>query len=265
LCCGTGEGTATSTGIISITSANTGVSGASGKLVFSSGSALIGNSGVILIGSGSATGGCSGLVSLSAGSGTSGTGGSVHLFAGSTIGSVAGGGAYINAGRGSVGDGQVCLKQDSNAVLTISSSSISSQHQTTSLIASSGISVASSTGLTLSGNSGVTFSSGYVHGFECTASTTVVSSAAATVNTMGGVLTSESSTLGAGSTEMITLSNTHIVTSSIIWVTIKSRCLTGYVSVSSVTASSGSAAIVMYNLGDAACTSTYQLFFLVLN
>ena len=96
LCCGTGEGTATSTGIISITSANTGVSGASGKLVFSSGSALIGNSGVILIGSGSATGGCSGLVSLSAGSGTSGTGGSVHLFAGSTIGSVAGGGAYIN-------------------------------------------------------------------------------------------------------------------------------------------------------------------------
>jgi len=82
---------------------------------------------------------------------------------------------------------------------------------------------------------------------------------------MGGVLKSETSTLAAGSAETITLSNSRITTTSIVWVTVKSRCSTGFISVAGATANSGSATIVVYNLGNSACTSTYQLFFLVLN
>jgi hypothetical protein len=243
---------------------NSGASGTSGRLVFSSGTAMSGNSGAILIGSGAATGACGGLIGVTVGSGTSGTGGTLHLLAGAVDEST-GGEIRLNAGKGSISDGQVYLKGGSSAALTISSSSIGLQHQSASVVASSAISVASTTGLVLNGESGVTFSSGYVHGFECTSSATPVSSASATVNTMGGILTSESTSLGSGSAETITLSNGRITTSSIIWVSVKSRCSLGYVAVASVTANSGSATIITYNLGDVACGSNYQLIFFVFN
>ena len=133
------------------------------------------------------------------------------------------------------------------------------------MAASSTISVASGTSLTLSGTSGVTFSSSYVYGFERTTSAVTVSSSSATVNTMGGLLTSQSNNLGSGSSETIALTNSRISATSIVWVTVKTRCSSGYVTVASATASSGSAAIVVYNIGSSACSSTYQLFFLVLN
>ena len=73
---------APSSGVITIRSTNSGTSGVSGMLVFSSGTAVEGNSGSILIGTGAATSGRGGLVSISAGSGTSGVGGLVSMWAG---------------------------------------------------------------------------------------------------------------------------------------------------------------------------------------
>ena len=52
-----GEGTATSSGLVILSSGNSGVAGTSGKLVFSTGSAKAGNSGGIMLGTGAATGG----------------------------------------------------------------------------------------------------------------------------------------------------------------------------------------------------------------
>ena len=52
-----GEGTATSSGAITIRSINSGTSGVSGALIFSSGTAVSGNSGAIEIGTGAATAG----------------------------------------------------------------------------------------------------------------------------------------------------------------------------------------------------------------
>ena len=56
--------------------------GASGRLVFSSGSASGGNSGALFVGSGAATGGRGGMVSISVGSGTSGAGGALSVLSG---------------------------------------------------------------------------------------------------------------------------------------------------------------------------------------
>ena len=80
-----GEGTATSSGVISIRTANAGTSGVSGRLVFSSGSASGGNSGALYVGSGVATGGRGGMVSISVGSGTSGSGGAVSILSARSI------------------------------------------------------------------------------------------------------------------------------------------------------------------------------------
>ena len=53
----TGEGTSTSSGAITIRSINSGTSGVSGMLIFSTGSAKTGNSGAIEVGVGVATAG----------------------------------------------------------------------------------------------------------------------------------------------------------------------------------------------------------------
>ena len=77
-----GEGTATSSGSIFVCVPNAGTSGASGRLVFSSGTASGGNSGDMCMGSGAATDGRAGSLVLTVGSGTSGKGGMMTLQAG---------------------------------------------------------------------------------------------------------------------------------------------------------------------------------------
>ena len=77
-----GEGTATSSGVISIRTANAGGTGVSGRLVFSSGSAKRRQQRRSYVGSGAATGGRGGMVSISVGSGTSGSGGAVSVLSG---------------------------------------------------------------------------------------------------------------------------------------------------------------------------------------
>ena len=73
-----GEGTTSSSGVITIRTANSGAAGVSGMLIFSFGMAKGGNSGSILVGTGAATAGRGGLVSITVGSGTSGVGGHQH-------------------------------------------------------------------------------------------------------------------------------------------------------------------------------------------
>ena len=58
----TGEGTLTTSGMVTIRSANGGYRGASGMLVFSSGTSRNGNSGSLNIGSGTSTAGRGGLL-----------------------------------------------------------------------------------------------------------------------------------------------------------------------------------------------------------
>ena len=248
--------------------ANAGVSGSSGRLVFSSGSANGGNSGAILIGSGTATGGSGGLVSISAGSGTSGIGGAVYISGGASVGT--GGNVEIKAGASTGGTtGSTYVKNPTNgaATLTISATTFLVDTGTVTISASSTITVDAGTTLTLDGGSnGVTFDSSYVYGFEYDSGT--VSSSAVTLNTMTGKITSDSSDLvPSGSSQTITLTNSRIVTTSLVFVNVKTTCTGGHiVAVSSNPGGSGgSATIVVYNAGQGACTNAYSLSFVVIN
>lgn len=76
---------------------------------------------------------------------------------------------------------------------------------------------------------------------------------------MSGLITSSSSSsLAAGSSETISVSNSRITpsTATAVLVTVQSRCSSGYAQVASVAPSSGSASIVVVHLGTAACSST---------
>ena len=91
-----------------------GATGASGRLVFSSGSAASGNSGALYLGSGAAAGGRGGMVSISVGSGTSGSGGAVSVLSGrSTVHS--GGALSLESGEGTATSSGVISIRTANA------------------------------------------------------------------------------------------------------------------------------------------------------
>jgi hypothetical protein len=107
-----GIGTATSSGLISIVTANAGVVGVSGSLAFSSGTTTKGNSGMIMIGTGIADGGKGGRVEFEMSVGNKGDGGNNRISAGETddikstggrVKYIAGLGSSTNSGDG--GDG----------------------------------------------------------------------------------------------------------------------------------------------------------------
>ena len=98
----TGIGTATSSGLISIVTANAGVSGVSGSLAFSSGTTTKGNSGMIMIGTGKANLGKGGDINIEVGTGNKGDGGNVLTSGGeSTAPGGTGGNITIIGGLGS--------------------------------------------------------------------------------------------------------------------------------------------------------------------
>ena len=165
--------------------------------------------------------------------------------------------------------GSTYVKNPTNgaATLTISATSFIVDTGTVTIAASSTITVEAGTTLTLEGGSnGVTFDSSYVYGFEYDSGT--VSSGAVTLNKMTGKITSDSSDLvPSGSSQTITLTNSRIVATSLVFVNVKTTCTGGHIVVvsSNPGTSGGSATIVVYNAGQNACTTAYSLSFVVIN
>lgn len=183
-----------------------------------------------------------------------GTGGNVEIKAGASTSGTAGS-TYINN------------PTDGAAILTISTTSFLVNTGTVTISASSTITVDAGTTLTLEGGTnGVTFDSSYVYGFEYGSGT--ISSSTVTLNTMTGKITSDSGDLvPSGGSQTISLTNSRIVTTSMVFVNVKTTCSGGYIVVISADPgnSDGSASIIVYNAGQNACTDAYVLSFVVIN
>ena len=181
-----------------------------------------------------------------------GTGGNVEIEAGTSSGGTAGSMIVKNPTSG-------------GNILSISATSVVIDTGTFEITATSTISIDAGTTLTLDGGTnGVNFDSSYVYGFEYGSAT--VSSSAVTLNTMTGSITSDSSALVAsGGSQTITLTNSRITTTSMVFVNMKTTCTGGYIVVLSADPGSGSATIVVYNAGQNACGDAYTLGFVVIN
>merc|ERR1711904_564829 len=113
--------------------------------------------------------------------------------------------------------------------------------------------------ITLDANSGILLGGSKVSGYEY--DTCTVSGTACSLNKQTGIITSATSSLAAGASETISLSNDRIVAAGAVFVTVQNRCTHGYIMVASVTSSNGEAEIVVTNIGTYACSSTYKLAF----
>merc|ERR1719263_728563 len=150
--------------------------------------------------------------------------------------------------------------------MTISDSTITlSSAGTVSIAAASTMSLTASTAIAFSLTSGsatgIDFGGNFINGYEY--GTGTVSGTSVTINAQTGIITSATTTLAAGASETITLTNSRITAASTVLVNVQTRCSTGYVQVANTVAGTGSASIVVVNLGVAACTSTYTLGFFV--
>merc|ERR1711988_723706 len=167
---------------------------------------------------------------------------------------------------GGSGGSTIVYDSGGTARMTISDSAISlSSAGTVAVTATSTMTLTASTvitfDLTSSSPTGIDFNSQFLTGYEYSSST--VSGSAVTVNAMTGLITSATSTLAAGSTETLTLTNSRITSTAVVLMNVQTRCSSGYIYVVGVTPSSGTASIVVANLASSACTSTYTLGFFV--
>ena len=130
-----------------------------------------------------------------------------------------------------------------------------------SLEASTAISFSLTSGSATGIDYGSTFQTGYDVGTSAT-----VSGSAVTINAQFGTFTSATANLAGQSRETITLTNSRIKATGLVFVTVQSGCTGGSIAVVSVTTTSdGSSSVVVANLGatDEPCTSTYKLGFSV--
>ena len=118
--------------------------------------------------------------------------------------------------------------------------------------------------MALTGPGGVGVMQSFVSGW-LSGSGTVGTDNEITLNTMVGDITSNSTTLAAGSTDTVTLKNSYLTDQSLIFVTVQSPCTTGYVVVVQAVATEDSATITIYNAGASACSTSYKLHFLVIS
>ena len=101
-----GVGSATSSGAVSISSADAGISGVSGDMTLYSGASTAGDSGAVQMSTGKAVGGSGGNIKLAVGTGDTGAGGNLTATAGeSTDALAAGGNMVLSAGKGSSPEG----------------------------------------------------------------------------------------------------------------------------------------------------------------
>jgi hypothetical protein len=236
--------------------------------VFSTGTSSAGNTGAIYVGTGAATGGRGGSVTFAVGTGTSGVGGDMNIQAGGTSATAkVGGSIYIKPGVGTTSTSAVYIYDGAGALrMTVASDTINVDSSgTVAMTASSSVAMTASTTITLSATTSISFDSVLLLGIST--GTGTVSGSAVTINKMTGQITSSSTTLAAGSSESFTLTNSQITSAdSIMIANVLSPCTTGWVIVTKAAVSAaGSAVITVYNVGTAACASTYVIGFLVLN
>ena len=211
------------------------------------------------------------MVSISVGDADTLSGGSVYISAGAstaaaTAASYNGGSVEISPGSSANGaEGAVYLNQyDGTAIVTASATTFTVDNTgTVSVTATTTASLTAGTTMTLSAATAVDFSSSFVKGFST--GTAAVSGSDATVNQQAGVITSATTDLAAGSSDTFTLTNSYISSTSLVFVTVKETCTGGYVVVTEAAPDAGSANVVVYNAGTAACSTAYTLHFLVIN
>merc|ERR1711988_1145848 len=90
--------------------------------------------------------------------------------------------------------------------------------------------------ITLDANSGILLGGSKVSGYEY--DTCTVSGTTCSLNKQTGIITSATSSLAAGASETISLSNDRIVAAGAVFVTVQNRCTHGYIMVASVETSS---------------------------
>ena len=121
--------------------------------------------------------------------------------------------------------------------------------------------------LTSGSATGIDYGSTFQTGYEV-ATTGTVSGASVTINSQIGSFTSATANLAGQSREVITLANSRIKTTGLVFVTVQTGCTTGSIAVVSVTTSSdGSSEIIVANIGavNEPCASTYKLGFSIFN
>merc|ERR1712139_109807 len=234
---------------------------------FSSGTTSGGNSGALFLGSGKATGGRGGLVEITVGDGDTGTGGYVMISGGRTTAtSLSGGNVYIRPGQGPTTGGVTALQSaDGTTVLQVTDSTVTIATGSLTVDTSSETRIEAASTITLDANSGILLGGSKVSGYEY--DTCIVSGTSCSLNKQTGIITSATSSLAAGASETISLSNDRIVATGAVFVTVQNRCTHGYIMVASVETSSsdGEAEIVVTNIGTYACSSTYKLAFFVVS
>jgi len=252
---------------VTIRTANAGVAGGSGKLVFSTGTSSSGNSGSVNIKSGSATGGRGGPVIIEVGSGNAANGGDMQLTAGSTSSAGSGGKLYLKPGASTGGGtpGSVYLKDATGAssIVVSSATIVLASAGTAEFVASTTLSLTAGTGISFDGDaSGVSVSGGQLLGFET--GTGTVAGLSVTINSMTGVIERPAATLAAGAEETIALTNSRIgAATDVLVVTVASNCPDGQVIVLGALPAAGAASIIVYNSGGAACAGAYKIAFTV--
>jgi len=234
-------------------------------LVFSTGTTSSGNSGAIYIGTGAATTGRGGSITISVGTGNSGVGGDLTLKAGgASATSTLGGSVLIYPGAGTnTASGVYVYDGASTERIVVTSSTIKLSGGTVDIDSTSTVTVDATTSIALTAPT-VTFSTSAL---QVSYGAGSASSNAVTVDTkVTGLITSSTTTLGAGTEESIVLTNSYIsATTSIVIAHVVSQCSSGRIIVLSSVGGSGFATITVRNDHTSACSSTYTIGFLVLN
>merc|ERR1711998_269466 len=191
--------------------------------------------------------------------------------AATSTGSYSGGNVYIDVGASTNGassdEGAIYLRQSdgSTAIVTASATTFTATSGTVAVTATSAATLTAGTTMTLSAATAIDFSDSYVKGFTTGTASVTSTSSGVTISKQAGSITSATAALVAGATDIFTLTNTYVSSTSLVFVTVKESCTSGYVVVTDATPGSGTVSVTVFNAGASACTSTYKLHFLVIN
>jgi hypothetical protein len=253
-------------------SKNGGSAGTSGHLVFSSGTSGSGNTGKILIGTsassdaGTDSKGGSIVVSVGKSLGST-TGNSMTLSAGGTdAASSTGGNIYLTPGHGTT-NGAVLFKASTTAGAatfgTISDSTVDFSTTTVSLVATGTAALSSGTTLTLTGTTGISMGASRVYNFETDMA--VAASDTPTSNKMTGMITTATTNLAASTELAITVTNSRVTTSSLIFVTPEASGCADVVFMRASAGSGSFTATFKNSHATTACTTAFKFFYMVIN